>query len=221
MGEPLVHPLLPRFIHMACQAGFRPMLTTNGTLLDSRGDDLLIPGLHKVNISLHSFEGQRQEDHQRYIRKIADFAEKANQIGILISLRLWNKGFDEGRNDTALETLKEMFPGQWTENTRGYRIRDRLFLEWGERFDWPDQNAPDHGNCVYCHGLQDHFGILCDGTVVPCCLDSDGIIALGNVFRDELSDILTSPRAKAIVEGFRQRKVPEDLCRRCGYARKF
>lgn len=221
MGEPLVHPLLPRFIQMACQAGFRPMLTTNGTLLDSRGDDLLIPGLHKVNISLHSFEGQRQEDHQRYLRKIADFAEKANQAGILISLRLWNKGFDEGRNDTALETLKEMLPGQWKENTRGYRIRDRLFLEWGERFDWPDQNAPDHGNCVYCHGLQDHFGILCDGTVVPCCLDSDGIIALGNVFREELSDILTSPRAKAIVEGFRQRKVPEDLCRRCGYAQKF
>ena len=69
--------------------------------------------------------------------------------------------------------------------------------------------------------MQDHFGILCDGTVVPCCLDSDGIIALGNVFREELSDILTSPRAKAIVEGFRQRKAPEDLCRRCGYARKF
>jgi len=221
MGEPLVHPLLPRFIQMACQAGFRPMLTTNGTLLDSRGDDLLIPGLHKVNISLHSFEGQRQEDHQRYIRKIADFAEKANQAGILISLRLWNKGFDDGRNDTALETLKEMLPGQWIENTRGYRIRDRLFLEWGERFDWPDQKAPDNGSCVYCHGMQDHFGILCDGTVVPCCLDSDGIIALGNVFREELSDILTSPRAKAIVEGFRQRKAPEDLCRRCGYARKF
>ena len=221
MGEPLVHPLLPRFIEMACQAGFRPMLTTNGTLLDRRGDGLLIPGLHKVNISLHSFEGAQQEDHQRYLRKIAEFAEKANRLGILISLRLWNQGFDEGRNDIALETLKEILPGQWTENTRGYRIRDRLFLEWGERFDWPDQNAPDNGNRVYCHGLQDHFGILCDGTVVPCCLDSDGVINLGNVFREELSDILASPRAKAIVEGFRQRKAPEDLCRRCGYARKF
>ena len=221
MGEPLVHPLLPRFIEMACQAGFRPMLTTNGTLLDRRGDRLLIPGLHKVNISLHSFEGTQQEDHQRYLRKIAEFSEKANRLGILISLRLWNQGFDEGRNDIALETLKEILPGQWTENTRGYRIRDRLFLEWGERFDWPDQNAPDNGNRVYCHGLQDHFGILCDGTVVPCCLDSDGVIDLGNVFREELSDILASPRAKAIVEGFRQRKAPEDLCRRCGYARKF
>lgn len=221
MGEPLVHPLLPRFIQMATKAGFHPMLTTNGTLLERLGDTLLIAGLHKVNISLHSFEEGQQNAHENYIRQVAAFAHKANQAGIIISLRLWNNGCDAGRNRTALACLKENLPGQWTENTRGYRIRDRLFLEWGERFAWPDQNAPDNGDCLYCHGLQDHFGILCDGTVVPCCLDSDGIIALGNVFKEELSDILAAPRAKAIAEGFRRRKAVEDLCRRCGYAQKF
>ena len=221
MGEPLTHPLLPKFIQMACQAGFRPMLTTNGTLLDRCGDDLLIPGLHKVNISLHSFEGDRQEDHAGYIRKIVDFAEKAAPRGIKISLRLWNNGFDEGRNDKVLEVLRGYFPDPWTENTRGYRIRDGLFIEWGDRFAWPDQNAPDHGDCLSCRGLQDHFGILSDGTVVPCCLDSDGIINLGNVFQEELADILASPRARAIPEGFRRRKAVEDLCRRCGFAQKF
>lgn len=221
MGEPLVHPLLPRFIQMACEAGFHPMLTTNGTLLDRLGDTILIPGLHKVNISLHSFEGKQQETHRDYIRKIAAFAQKANEVGILISLRLWNNNCDEGRNDTALTLLKENLSGPWAENTRGYRIRDGLFLEWGERFVWPDQNTPDNGDCLFCHGLRDHFGILSDGTVVPCCLDSDGIIALGNVFQEELSDILSSPRAKAIIDGFSRRKAVEDLCRRCGYAQKF
>ena len=221
MGEPLVHPLLPRFIQMAHQAGFRPMITTNGTLLEHLGETILIPGLHKVNISLHSFEEDLPEDHRRYICSVANFANKANQAGILISLRLWNNGCDEGRNHTALIALQEALPGQWTPNTRGFRIRDGLFLEWGDRFAWPDQNAPDQGNHIFCHGLGDHFGILCDGTVVPCCLDSDGVIALGNVFQEDLSDILTSPRAQAIVNGFRQRKATEDLCRRCGYARKF
>ena len=221
MGEPLVHPLLPQFIQMACRAGFRPMITTNGTLLDRFGEGILVQGLHKVNISLHSFEEDSQEAHEEYIQKVAVFAEKANALGILISLRLWNAGCDEGRNHTALKTLQESIPGQWTENTRGYRIRDGVFLEWGDRFVWPDQNAPDQGNRVFCHGLGDHFGILCDGSVVPCCLDSDGVITLGNVFREALSDILASPRAKAIAEGFRQRKAVEDLCRRCGYARKF
>ncbi len=221
MGEPLIHPLLPRFIQMARKAGFFPMITTNGTLLDRLGDALLTQDLHKINISLHSFEEDRQNDHAQYIQKVAAFAQKANQAGILVSLRLWNNGCDDGRNATALTVLKENLPGQWTENTRGYRIRDRLFLEWGDRFLWPDQNAPDGGDCLFCHGLKDHFGILCDGTVVPCCLDSDGIIALGNVFNENLSDILASSRAKAIAEGFRQRKATEDLCRRCGYARKF
>ena len=83
------------------------------------------------------------------------------------------------------------------------------------------QNAPDDGDRVSCHGLGDHFGILCDGTVVPCCLDSDGMISLGNIFQEELSDILSSPRAKAIADGFRQRKAVESLCRRCGYATRF
>lgn len=221
MGEPLVHPLLPRFIEMAAQAGFKPMITTNGTLLDRFGDGLLTKGLHKVNISVHSFEGDASEEHHRYLQKITDFAKKANEKGIIISLRLWNKGCDDGRNDTVLDYLHAAFPSDWKENSRGYRIRDGLFLEWGDRFAWPDKFAPNEGNQVFCYGLRDHFGILSDGTVVPCCLDSDGVIALGNVFRQELTDILESPRAKAMVEGFSQRKATEDLCCRCGYARKF
>ena len=220
MGEPLTHPLLPRFIEMAAQAGFHPMITTNGTLLDKQGDALLGKGLHKVNISVHSFESGRSEDHSRYIDKIAQFAEKAKNYGTLVSLRLWNNGCDDGRNDTTLALLREKFPWQWVRNTRGYRIRDGLFLEWGDRFSWPDLNAPDYGEQIFCYALQDHFGILCDGTVVPCCLDSEGTIALGNVFREELSDILASPRAKAMEEGFWCHHATEEFCRHCGYAQK-
>lgn len=220
MGEPLIHPLLPRFIQMARQAGFRPMLTTNGTLLHSHGDALLDTGLHKVNISLHSFEGDAVDSHRDYIEKVAHFAEKANGAGTIISLRLWNNGCDDGRNHTTLALLREMLPGSWRENTRGYRIRDRLFLEWGDRFAWPDLAASDNGPQVFCYGLKDHFGILSDGTVVPCCLDSNGTIALGNVFQEDLADILSSSRATAIKEGFRCRTAAEELCRRCGYAQQ-
>ena len=221
MGEPLVHPLLPQFIEMAHRSGFRPMLTTNGTLLDSRADALLGKGLHKVNISLHSFEGESADAHGQYLDKIAQFANRAVQDGTIISLRLWNHGCDEGKNQTALAHLQEILPGQWTQNTRGYRIRDGLFLEWGERFAWPDLNAPDYGTRIACYGLRDHFGILSDGTVVPCCLDSEGTMGLGNVFREALDDILASPRAKAIAEGFRCRNAAESLCRHCGYAQRF
>lgn len=221
MGEPLTHPELPDFIALATQKGFKSVITTNGTLLDKRGGELIEASPHKVSISLHSFEGDDQKAHLRYLEQVADFAEKAAGAGILISLRLWNKGCDEGKNNTALDFFRQRLPGEWAANSRGFRLREKLYLEWGDRFQWPDKDAPIQGETFFCYGMQDQFGILCDGTVVPCCLDSDGVITLGNVFTEDLGEILSSPRAQAMVQGFRCRKATEDLCRRCGYAQRF
>lgn len=221
MGEPLTHPELPVFLKMAAEKGFRSVITTNGTLLAKRGAEIMDAGVHKVSISVHSFENNDPAAQEKYLRDCAAFAEKAAQKGILVSFRLWNRGFDGGNNERTLEILKNALPGQWQENSRGYRIRDRIFLEYGDRFAWPDKAADDLGKEVYCYGLKDHFGILCDGTVVPCCLDSDGVINLGNVFTQELEQILSAPRAQAMRKGFACRKASEDLCRRCGYARRF
>lgn len=218
MGEPLTHPELPVFLQMASEQGFKSIITTNGTLLDRVGERLLHAPLHKVNISVHSFE---TGEDTAYLSKVADFADRASQAGILVSMRLWNKDHDGGRNSDIEAFLRQHLPGQWQENSRGYRICDKLFLEYGDRFAWPDKAAPVQGEQVFCYGLRDQFGILCDGTVVPCCLDSDGVIALGNVLTEELTDILNSPRAKAMVDGFSCRRATEDLCRRCGYAQRF
>ena len=221
MGEPLTHPQLPEFLQLAKEKGFRSVITTNGTLLESRGQAVFEAGLHKMFVSVHSFEGQDTAQCRAYLETVVKGVEMAEKNGTILSLRLWNKGHDAGRNPEILSFLQEKLPGDWTENTRGYRIRDKVFLEWGDRFAWPDSEAPDGGNQVFCYGLKDHFGILCDGTVVPCCLDSDGVINLGNVFRQSLEEILDSPRAKAMVKGFQCRQATEDLCRRCGYARRF
>ena len=221
MGEPLTHPEILRFISTAKARGFFPMITTNGTLLGSWKEDLIKSGLHKVNISLHSFEEGGEEAFVKYLGQVADFADEASKAGIIVVMRLWNNGLDGGRNERVLEFLKNRLEGDWEENTRGIRIRYKLHLEWGERFEWPDREAEDYGEDVFCYGMRDHFGILCDGTVVPCCLDSDGVINLGNVFEEDLDVILGSPRAEAIRKGFGQRKAAEELCRKCGYAQRF
>jgi len=221
MGEPLTHPQLPEFLQLAAERGFRSMITTNGTLLPRRLPELLASPLHKLNISLHSFEGSRDEDFFHYLTQCAQCAQATAEAGTITVLRLWNRGFDRGRNDTALAQLRKSLPGIWSENSRGFRIRDKLFLEWGDRFQWPDLSAPVQSPQVFCYGLRDHFGILCDGSVVPCCLDSDGVITLGNVFQQALPEILDSPRANAMRAGFSCRKASEELCRRCGYAQRF
>jgi len=221
MGEPLTHPELPAFLSMAYKRGFKSIITTNGTLLSKRGDELLSSGLHKVNISIHSFEKQDKQGYEAYLNDIATFAEKASKVGVIVVLRLWNKGHDGGNNDIALSYLHARFPHEWHEHPRGIRICDKLYLEWGNRFDWPDLHAPVQSEHVFCYGLKDQFGILCDGTVVPCCLDSEGVISLGNIFSDNISNILNSPRALAMVKGFQCRHATEELCRKCGYAQRF
>ena len=221
MGEPLVHPQLPRFLEMAREKGFQSILTTNGTLLSARGEALLDAGLHKISISVHSLEHATDEAVESYLNSIVSFAERAAARGVIVVFRLWNRGCDEGLNDKVLRLLRTSFSEAWTENSRSIRMRDKVYLEYGDRFAWPDRNAPVQGESVFCYGLRDQFGVLSDGTVVPCCLDSEGVVALGNLFTDELSDILASERAKAIVEGFSCRRASEELCRRCAYAQRF
>lgn len=221
MGEPLTHPQLPEFIKMAGDRGYKSIITTNGTLLDRRKNELLSAGLHKVNISLHSFEEGTDESYEAYVNGLCDFAKAAAEMGVIVVFRLWNKGFDGGRNEMAMTLLRQNIDGEWAENTRGIRIKNKIFLEWGERFEWPDSQADVKGNKFFCYGLRDQFGILADGTIVPCCLDSDGVINLGNIFTDDINDILNSERAKAMVCGFSRGAATEELCRRCGYAQRF
>ena len=221
MGEPLTHPQLPEFFRHAVKEGFRPVITTNGTLLPKRGGELLAAGVCKVNISVHSFEEGSREEYLAYINGCLDFGDRASGAGVLTVLRLWNNGYDAGRNVDTQALIRRRFGGSWQQGRRGIKIRDKLYLEHGERFDWPDLGAVDYGDCGFCYGLKDQFGVLCDGTVVPCCLDSDGVLALGNLFEMPLGEILDSPRASAMREGFARRKAVELLCRRCGYAQRF
>lgn len=221
MGEPLTHPRLHDMIRIAGKLGFKSQLTTNGVLLPERGAAVLDAGVHKVNISVHSFEEGSDEDYVNYINGCLDFADRASRQGTIVVLRLWNNGYDEGRNISTLDLTRARFPWDWHEEPRGIRIRDKLYLEYGDRFAWPDQSADDMGDSVFCYGLRDHFGILSDGTVVPCCLDHNGDIPLGSIHEQSIEEILNGPRAKAMVEGFSCRKATEELCRKCGYARRF
>ena len=222
MGEPLCHPQLQEFLSLAGEAGFRVILTTNGTLL-ARQQELLLaaPALHKVNISLHAFEANDLAvPFSEYLQDCFRFGKGAEGNKLTV-YRLWNRGGADARNAEILAAMEAYFPKPWMDEGRGIRIGNRVFLEYGEKFDWPDLQAPEGSEKVFCYGLRDQLGILCDGTVVPCCLDHEGDLALGNLFRQEMDEILDSPRAKTIYEGFSRKAVTEPLCRRCGYARRF
>ncbi|MBO7310952.1 MAG: radical SAM protein [Clostridia bacterium] len=222
MGEPLTHPHITELIKIASDKGFKSVITTNGSLLDILGDKLIASGVYKINLSIHSFEGNSLEEHKKYMDTCFDFADKASREGILIILRLWNSGHDNGLNDQTLEILRERFAdGEWKTVANGARIRHKLHLEYGERFSWPDMASEEVDDSVFCYGLNDHFSVLCDGTVVPCCLDRNGDISLGNIYEQDICEILCSPLAEQIRNGFAEHVATQELCRRCGYAKRF
>ena len=222
MGEPLCHPKLETFLALAADAGFKVILTTNGTLLPKVQDLLLhAPALHKVNISLHAFEANDLAmEFSEYLDGCFRFGKAAGGQTLVV-YRLWNIGGAEELNTQILDAMEQHFPKPWAEGRRGTAIGNKVYLEYGDKFDWPDLSAEDGGSRVFCHGLRDQIGVLCDGTVVPCCLDHEGDIALGNLHQQTLEEILENPRAKSLFSGFSRREAVEDLCRKCGYARRF
>lgn len=225
MGEPLLHPQLARLLALADERGIRICITTNGTLLPAREETLLAAqNLHKVSVSLHSFEanGGTAEEQKAYLDGVWHFADRAARQGVFCALRLWNEGGAEAMNTDICAFLREKIgTAQWSERRDGsFFLRDHLYLERARIFDWPELSAPP-SHTQFCYALRDQIGVLSDGTVVPCCLDHEGSIALGNLLTEELDEILHRPRARQIVDGFSRRAPSEELCRRCGFAARF
>lgn len=226
MGEPLCHPELFTFLDIADSYGFRVIITTNGTLLKQNQEMLLSKNaLHKINVSLHAFEANDLTmPFEEYLDGCLSFGKSAAEISDkIVVYRLWNAGGKEDLNESILNTVKSYFrcDDLSFEKRKSVKLSDRVFIERASRFDWPDITLEDTRDNVFCYGLRDQIGILCDGTVVPCCLDCEGDIALGNIFEDSMDNILSTKRVKDIYDGFSQKRAVEELCRRCGYARRF
>lgn len=229
MGEPLLHPELPKLLEIAGAQGFKVIITTNGTLLPRQAQPLASSSaVHKISISLHSFEGNESHDVDlsHYLENCIKAAKLLSSAGKICALRLWNLDGEtthgaNSSNGEILAKLEQTFPKPWKENPRGFTLASKVYLEWGKKFEWPDLSAEEGSGGIFCYGLRDQIGVLWDGTVVPCCLDHEGDIPLGNLYEQSLQEILDSPRAKAMYDGFSCRKATEELCRKCGYAKRF
>ena len=229
LGEPLLHPDLGLLLDISRNCGFQVNLTTNGTLLAQKGETLLDASLRQVNVSLHSAEQFRSAtDIDLYVDGVLDFIRAAGSPPpLFINLRLWNLHSDTSLlNGRILERLMSFFelPDMIAENCasgRNVTLAPRIFLSLEQPFVWPHAPAPDLGGRGYCRGLKDHIAVLVDGTVVPCCLDAEADIPLGDLHSSSLIEILAAPRAVAMAKAFSRRQVVEPLCRRCSYKERF
>ncbi|MBQ2265903.1 MAG: SPASM domain-containing protein [Clostridia bacterium] len=221
LGEPLLHPNLKDYLNICEEHGLKVIITTNGTLLNKQGDVLLKSDSHyKTVISLHSFEANLNQNFDEYINDCLNYAKAAEGEKIVV-LRLWNNGGEDKLNREILQKIETRFPAPWRETRGGKQIGNNIYIQFGDKFDWPDIENQTLNETAFCYGMRDQIGVLCDGTVVPCCLDNNGEINLGNILNTDLDDIINSPRALNIYNGFSNRKACEELCKKCSFARKF
>ena len=224
LGEPLLHPQLDEILTIAETAGLNINITTNGGLLESKKEILANHSIRQINISLHDAEENiTPEKWDDYLQTALNYACEAAPDSY-VCLRLWNTtnqtsaDFNQlclakiaSKFNLSIETLSG------NTNGNGFKLSEHIFLQRAPRFEWPDENQTGTQTVKKCYALRDHIAILADGQVVPCCLDADANMKLGNIFTEELSEILSSKKAEEIKKGFEQRKVVEPLCATCGF----
>ncbi|MBD3920912.1 radical SAM protein [Paenibacillus sp. PR3] len=233
-GEPLLHPKIDLLLDAAHEKGFKVNITTNGTLITKNKAKLLgKPALRQMNFSLHSFDGHiGSENRDGYLREILDFVREASEHNVLFSFRLWNLTQDNmtnaerSRNRETLSILEQEFNLDYqieerVEPGKGIRIAKNVYINQDYEFQWPSLDAPEDDGRGFCHALRTQAAVLVDGTVVPCCLDGEGVINLGNVHETSFSEIVDGERANNLYYGFSRREAVEELCRKCGYRQRF
>ena len=216
-GEPLLHPNIIEFLKLAEKYNLKVNLTTNGTLFPNLSKELSnCKSLNKINFSLHS-----ENSIPNYCEKIFESVENLSK-NIIVIYRLWtlkNNELDE-KSTIIVEKLKEHYKlskeiVEKLKTTNNIKINPQIYVDKDNEFIWPSIN--NHKSCGYCHALKTHIGILVDGTVVPCCLDSDGIINLGNIFTNTLEEIINSPKYQKLKKSFQDRNPSEELCKSCTF----
>ena len=224
LGEPLLHPQLDEILSIAEAAGLNINITTNGGLLKRKKDILFKHTVRQVNVSLHDAEENIAPDKwDDYLNSTLDYALKASP-DTYVCFRLWNttsetsevfNSFFLSRIADKFKLSEEVLNGN--TNGNGIKLAEHIFLQRAPRFEWPNEKHTGTQTQKHCYALRDHIAILADGQVVPCCLDANAVLKLGNIFDEELSEILKTQRANDIKKGFEQRKVVEPLCASCGF----
>jgi radical SAM protein with 4Fe4S-binding SPASM domain len=234
MGEPLGHPHLEEVFKIATEVGIPVNFTTNGVLLNNIKNELLLQKIvRQVNISIHSFEANHKEkDVSPYMEKVFRFTDLAfeQRPDMYINYRIWDLADPlsiSPKNKMIRDLIEQKFNFDFSQlkidirRQKGYKILNRLYVNFDSRFEWPSMQQPVRSDKGFCHALSHHVGIHADGSVVPCCLDKEADLKLGNCLENSLEDVLLSPRAKAMSAGFAKKILVESLCQKCDYAKRF
>lgn len=224
-GDPLLHNQLEEILNILDKYNLKANITTNGVLLKDKLNIIKSSkAVRQLNISLHS-STQNELFSKQYLKDIFESAEELQNV--IISYRLWNlKTIRE--NDINIEIIQEISNYYNLQNLKEqlmqnefFQIRENVFINQDTEFIWPNINNKaiiEKGRCL---ALKEQIAILVDGTVVPCCLDNNGDIALGNILKENLEEILNKEKSIKIKRNFENKVITCSLCKTCGFLKRL
>lgn len=207
-GEPLLHPNINDLIDIGSK-DFHINITTNGYLINRIKNNL---NIRQINISLHSFSEKYNISLEDYLNNICEVIDSL-YTNTYFSLRFW---VNNKYNLQIIEYLNKKYKCDIKLET-GFKVKDNVFISVNKEFIWPDIENDYFNEKGTCYALKDHIGILVNGDIIPCCLDANGIIKLGNIFNEELNQIINSERYQKMYEGFKNNLKCEELCKKCNF----
>ncbi len=234
MGEPLAHPEFLKILAICEEEGATIHLTTNGTYLSKFGYEVFLKSkaIRQINFSIHSYkDNYPAQDIKPYLYDILLFSRQAlsERPELYINYRLWNLHHTSkmrSENQDIIDHICEFFQIPLNENIdvtfkKSKNIIGRIYFHFDSRFEWPNMKDPEISEHGFCHALSQQIGIHADGTVIPCCLDKEAGIPLGNVLKQDFEEILNSERLIKMRDGFKKHILTEELCRKCTYIKRF
>jgi len=229
VGDPLTLSNLGDYLDIIHKHNMKAMLTTSGYFMKKQTYETLFhPAVKQINISLNAFnKNDTSISFAQYIQPILKLCHEkvAQKRELFINLRMWNLDeamSEEAFNQEVFSTLEESFGIKLSYKgaKESIRLDSKVLLHFDNYFEWPSLSNPNYGHGT-CQGLSSHIGILANGDVVPCCLDHEAVIKLGNLKEKRLEEILFDTRATTMREGFQKGECSEALCLKCSYKKRF
>ena len=234
VGDPLVLSNLDEYLNISLKHNLKVNITTTANNINKKHyETLLNPTIKQINFSINSYNANsHKKSLDEYLEPIIEFVKFAQKQKheYFINFRIWNLDEENSAKEFNLKVFNKInkafdtnidIEDVYKNRPKNIRIDRKIFFNFDEYFNWPNLENKEVSKTGFCYGLDSHFGVLSNGDVVPCCLDKDAIINLGNIEDNSLKNILTSKRVKDIQNGFKKNILVEELCQKCEYRTRF
>jgi len=203
-GEPLVDPQLPEKVAFCSKMGMETFITTNAALLKPRvRKALLDAGLTHIRFSAHGFFENYEAVHRNLkwnvvSKNIVDFLIHRGKCKASVTvIPMHGEPIDEIRNfwEPMVDWLEIWKPHNWTDG-REFRTPVKRKKSCGRPINGPIQ-------------------IQADGKMIVCCFDYNGVLEVGDTYKNTIAEILRGGKFNAIRKRHKKGDLTGLICDTC------